>query len=339
MRKCVLAVGIVFTTRGLVASDGVTPAVFVAPAVSVAPVQQCYTALPIDQAVVPVMYPSTADELPPPSASPALDGAAPVLASGAAADVIIPPAGYPSSAWSPPAVEPPCPCESIYRTTAWQLGAEFIPTNSHLTAGQFGPWPDDGALALRFHLGYEDETGLGVRGRWWLFGQSVEAPVDDVDLAATTISLDFSKRLFIEETELVLGAGPAGGALSFQLSNNEESEFAGGGISIFAEVWHPLLRFERIDLGSVARARYSLLLGEWEDDTGFVIPSTDDDNMSVAELAWGLELRSRFGFKQDKHWYLAILVEHQNWDSALMTRFMDSSVGFTGTSFALGLAY
>jgi hypothetical protein len=333
MRKCVLAVGIVFTTRGLVASEGVTPAV------SLAPVQQCYTALPIDQAVVPAMYPATSEQLPPPSATPVFDGAAPMFDSGAAADVIIPPVVPPSSAWSPPADGPPCPCDSVYRSTAWQFGAEFIPTNSHLTAGQFGPWPDDGALALRFNLGYEDETGLGVRGRWWLFGQSVEAPADDVDLAATTLSLDFSKRLFIEETELVLGAGPAGGALSFQLSNNDEAEFAGGGISVFAEVWHPLLRFERVDLGSVARGRYSLLLGEWEDDTGFVIPSTDDDNMSVAELAWGLELRIRVGLRQDKHWYLAILVEHQNWDSALMTRFMDSSVGFTGTSFALGLAY
>ncbi len=334
MRKCVLAVGIVFTIRGLVAANGVTPAV------SPAPIQQCYTALPIDQAVVPVMYPAPSEQLPPPSSgTSALDGAAPVFDSGASADVIIPPAAYPSSAWAPPADGLPCPCESVYRSTAWQLGAEIIPTNSHLTAGQFGPWPDDGALALRFVVGYEDETGLGVRGRWWLVGQSIEAPVDDVDLAATTLSLDFSKRLFIEETELVLGAGPAGGALSFQLSNNDESQFAGGGISVFAELWHPLLRFKRIDVGSVARGRFSLLVGEWEDDTGFVIPPTDDDNMSVAELAWGLELRRRFGFRQDKHWYLAILVEHQNWDSALMTQFIASSVGFTGTSFALGLAY
>jgi hypothetical protein len=334
MRKYMLAAWIVFTTCGLVAADGVTPAV------ALAPVQQCYTALPIDQAVVPVMYPATSEQLPPPSiGAPPLDGAAPVFDSGSATDVIIPPAVYPSSAWPPPANGPLCPCESVYRRTAWQLGAEFIATNSHLTAGQFGPWPDDGALALRFNLGYEDETGLGLRGRWWLFGQSVEAPVDDVDLAATTISLDFSKRLFIEETELLLGAGPAGGALSFQLSNNDESKFAGGGISVFAEVWYPLLRFERVDVGSVARGRFSLLLGEWEDDTGFVIPSTDDDNMSVAELAWGLELRRRFGFRHDKHWYLAILVEHQNWDSALMTQFTASSVGFTGTSFAIGLAY
>jgi len=334
MRKCMLAVGIIFTTRGLVASEGVTPAV------SLAPIQQCYTALPIDEAVVPVMYPSTSELLPPPSiGAPPLDGATPMFDSGAAADVIIPPAVYPSSAWTRPADGPPCPCESVYRSTAWQLGAEFIPTNSHLTAGQFGPWPDDGALALRFHVGYEDETGLGVRGRWWLFGQSVEAPVDDVDLSATTISLDFSKRLFIEETELVLGAGPAGGALSFQLSNNDESQFAGGGISVFAEVWYPLLRFERVDVGSVARGRFSLLVGEWEDDTGFVIPSTDDDNMSVAELAWGLEFRRRFGFNEDKYWYLAILVEHQTWDSAIMTQFTASSVGFTGTNFALGLAY
>ena len=96
MRKYMLAAWIVFTTCGLVAADGVTPAV------ALAPVQQCYTALPIDQAVVPVMYPATSEQLPPPSiGAPPLDGAAPVFDSGSATDVIIPPAVYPSSAWPP----------------------------------------------------------------------------------------------------------------------------------------------------------------------------------------------------------------------------------------------
>ncbi|HEX2475843.1 MAG TPA: hypothetical protein VHK01_13915, partial [Lacipirellulaceae bacterium] len=113
MRKCMLAVGIVFTTHGLVAADGVTPAV------SLAPTQECYTALPIDQAVVPVMYPAPTEQLPPPSSgASALDGAAPVFDNGATADVFIPPAAYPSSAW-PPTDGPPCLCDPIYRSTAW----------------------------------------------------------------------------------------------------------------------------------------------------------------------------------------------------------------------------
>jgi hypothetical protein len=61
--------------------------------------------------------------------------------------------------------------------------------------------------------------------------------------------------------------------------------------------------------------------------------------MSIGEVALGLKLRRRFGFQQSNYWMLVILVEHQNWDSAMMTNFIYSSIGFTGTNITLGVAF
>jgi hypothetical protein len=207
---------------------------------------------------------------------------------------------------------------------------------SHLTQAQFGPWPDDPAGGFRLNLGYEDETGIGVRLRFWGVGVDASPPADDVELSAGAFDLDLYKRLYIDDTELVLGAGPTGRALEFTLSDDSSSEFSASGISLFAELYYPILRFTKTDVGFVGRGRWSFVEGDWRDTTGLVIPPTDHDTMSIVEAAWGLELRRRFGRCEDHFWTLGLLTEYQRWDSQWMGEFLDSSVGFTGANIYFG---
>jgi hypothetical protein len=242
--------------------------------------------------------------------------------------IIAPPS---CEAWCGPPAEP---C----RTSSWNVGIDLIPSQTLVTDGEFGRWPDDGALALRLNLGYEDPTGYGIRGRFWVLGQDVSPPVDDITLSMGSFNLDLYKRVFLDRAELTLGGGPASGVLEFKLSDDTYSRFEGGGASIFADGFYGISEFEKSVLGAVARARYTLVMGDWRDTTGGdVVGRTDNDTMSIAEIAWGLEYRRRFGACQDHNWYLGILWEYQRWQSDWLSSEAATSIGVSGLNIYTGL--
>jgi hypothetical protein len=243
--------------------------------------------------------------------------------------------------WDAPVIGPPAPCaEAIYRNSAWKLELQLIPTQSHLTRAPFGSWPDDDQeLAVRINLGHENARGHGVRFQFWRFHQNAEAFSDNVELTAYTVNLDLYKKLFLEDSELLLGAGPTFSGMEFDLGDGDELNFDGSGMTVVAEGWFPLVRFEKTDFGSVGRARMSLLLGRWDDDSTMLVPETDHDSLSIFEVAWGVEVRRRFGRRQDKHWFLSTLIEHQRWQSDWTASFMGTSVAFTGASINSGIAW
>lgn len=224
------------------------------------------------------------------------------------------------------------------RTSSWTAAIELIPSSTLLTDSEFGRWSDDGAFALRLLLGYEDPSGYGLRARFWGLGQEASPPSDDVTLAMASFNLDLYKRVFLDGAEVAFGGGPASGGLEFELSDNTHSRFEGGGVSMFFDGFYGIHDFERAQLGAVARARYSLLMGDWRDTTGgVVVPRTDNDTMSVAELAWGLEYRRRFGPCDDHSWFLGLLFEYQRWQSDWMAEFADTSIGVAGLNIYTGL--
>ena len=59
--------------------------------------------------------------------------------------------------------------------------------------------------------------------------------------------------------------------------------------------------------------------------------------MTIIELAWGLELRRRFGVHQHKYWYIDLVPEIQRWESASLPNSFDP--GFQGTAINFGLAW
>ena len=61
--------------------------------------------------------------------------------------------------------------------------------------------------------------------------------------------------------------------------------------------------------------------------------------MNIAEIAWGLEIRHRFGQLQDKYWYLMLLADYQSFSSPWMTAWAAKSESFAGLNLTVGIAY
>jgi hypothetical protein len=230
-------------------------------------------------------------------------------------------------------------CESPYRSGGWRFGVDFIPTISNVSDAAFGDWEDDPSLALRLELAYESPSGFGVRTQIWGFSESdVKTPASAVNLDASTFYFDLYKRFFIEDAELALGGGLAGGHLGYGLPFfDEEADFTGGGVSLFGEGFYPFWRFRTTDIGGIANGRLTLLSGEWEDDGTPFMTDTDHDQTTIMELAWGLELRRRVGRQQDKYWYLRLMHDMQRWESSTLPDAFDP--GFDGTSISLGFSW
>jgi hypothetical protein len=238
---------------------------------------------------------------------------------------------------SEPIGEPPWG-KSPYRSSAWRLGIDLIPTVSHVSEGGFGKWSNNGSFALRLNLGYEGCDGFGTRVQFWGFDERQNTLAGDVELSASTFYWDVYKRFYIENAELVLGGGLAGAGLEYDLKDlHERAQLSSGGLSIFGEGFYPFLRFAKMDVGSIGRARFALLSGQWDDHGTPFIGDTNQDMMTIIELAWGLEFRHRFGRLEDKYWYIDIVPEMQRWESASLPGVFDP--GFEGTSINFGLAW
>jgi hypothetical protein len=275
-------------------------------------------------------------ELPPPAQAP-VSGPVFMAPSAYGPDAVIVTA--PPQPAAAAGEDPICP-DLTYRTSAWNFALDLIPTRSHFTEDEFGGWPEDSNLGVRFELGYEDARGVGMRARLWVFAQDVSTPAIPFDFGAGTLSWDFYKRLFIDDSELVVGGGPVAGVMLFDFSLlDEETQFSGGGVTVFAEGFVPTLRFKKTDIGMVFRARLSLLEGEWDETVVPFIMETEHETFEVWEAAWGLELRHRFGWRQDKHFYVRLVPEFQRWDSSWLGAFTGSAVAFVGTDITLGLAW
>jgi hypothetical protein len=245
----------------------------------------------------------------------------------------VPPISDPSE----PIGEPPW-CESPYRSSAWRFEIDLIPSISHVSEDGFGQWSNNGSLALRLNLGYEECDGLGTRFQFWGFDDRQNTLAGDVELGASTFYWDIYKRFYIEDAELILGGGLAGAGLEYDLvSMGDRTRLGSGGLSIFGEGFYPFLRFAKMDIGTIGRARFALLSGRWKDDGTPFIDDTDHDTMTIIELGWGLEFRHRFGRHEDKYWYLDIVPEFQRWESASLPDAFDPS--FQGTSINFGLAW
>jgi hypothetical protein len=236
-----------------------------------------------------------------------------------------------------PIGEPPWG-ESPYRSSAWRFGIDLIPTVSDVSEEGFGRWSDNGSLALRIYLGYEGCDGFGTRVQFWGFDNEQNTLAGNVELSASTFYWDFYKRFYVDKAELVLGGGLAGAGMEYDLKDlHERARLSSGGISIFGEGFYPFLRFEKMDIGSIGRARFALLSGEWNDHGTPFVGDTNHDMMTIIELAWGLEFRRRFGVHGDKYWYIDIVPEIQRWESASLPNVFDP--GFEGTAINFGLAW
>ena len=221
---------------------------------------------------------------------------------------------------------------------AWRVELDLIPTVSHVSEAGFGMWSDNGSLALRLGLGYEGCDGIGTRLQFWGFNDRQNTLAGDVELNASTFYWDLYKRIYIENAELVLGGGIAGAGLEYDLqSMHERARLSSGGLSVFGEGFYPFLQFAKMDVGSIGRARFSLLSGDWRDHGTPFISDTNHDMMTIVELAFGLEFRRRFGKLEDKYWYLDIVPEFQRLGKRIAAGRLRSGLPRHGDQFRAGL--
>lgn len=267
--------------------------------------------------------------IPPMAESPATSGYGPAPVAPCPTPTIAPS--------SPPITEPPW-CPSPYQHSAWRAQLDLIPTMSHVSEREFGGWDNNSDLALRLTLGYEGCDGFGTRIAFWGFDDDASTAAGDVELEASTFYWDIYKRFYVQDAELVLGGGIAGAHLRYDVKAfGDRANYSGGGTTIFGEGFYPFWRFAATDIGALGRARVSLLSGSWRDRGTPIVDETDQDLMTIIELGWGLEIRHRFGFKQDKYWYIDIVPEFQRWESSTLSSAMDP--GFEGTNINFGLAW
>ena len=233
-----------------------------------------------------------------------------------------------------------CQCHVPWCRSGWKLGFELYGLQSNVTDDAFGPWPDDGGGAVEISLGYEWLSGFGIRANWWNFFEDADVPGPDVELSMGTFHLDFYKAVVAGHSELLIGAGPAGGVLKFRIpSLNDRTEFRGGGASVFAEGYYPWLRRPLWELAFVGATRMTLLTGDWRDNGGGVVDDTDGDSMSIWEIGFGLEFRHRFGKCCDNYWFLQAMPEHQVWTSEWMGHELGSAVALNGLNLNLGFSW
>lgn len=239
----------------------------------------------------------------------------------------------------PPLIGEPPWCESPYRHSNWRLEIGVVPTESQVSEMAFGDWHNGGSAALNLGIGYESPEGVGLRVKFWGFADNdIRTFSGDVELGAARLDIDFYKRIYIENAELVVGGGTESASLEYRFPDaHTHADFTGGGVTAFGEAWYPLARWRKTDLGSVARARVSVLSGDWNNHGTSFIDDTSHDMMTILDLGWGLQLRRRFGVVEDKYWYVEIVPEVQRWESASLPDLADP--GFTGTEINFGIAW
>ncbi len=225
------------------------------------------------------------------------------------------------------------------RTGSWMFGMELGPSNLHLAGPVFGRFDRSGGTAA-IDFGYEWATGYGIRAELWGFGQNADDFRDDVEVGAGTFDIDLYKKIFVDFTELTVGAGSRAATLDFRSTlDNTHSKFNGGGIDVFAQWYHPIAAGTCWEIAFIGDGRMSLVEGEWRDHTGLFVDDTNDDMLTIFEGGFGLEFRRRFGRLRDKYWYISIEPEIQQWQSQWMTANVATSAGFTSTNFNIGVAW
>jgi len=283
------------------------------------------------------VVPAQAWEAAPTLAGPMPEGGFPVPLNGTQPNSVVPANVMGGSSIT----AEPLLSDTVYRNRAWRADFGVMPSGTLHATGQFADWPDDPMNGIRFNLGYETDHGWGTRFRLSVLGQTWTGPGGGavLELMTGTGSVDFYKRLFLESTEVVVGMGLGTGEVTVRV-NNRQSDFGSGGGTAFTELWHPLLRFRRWDVGFAGRARVTVTMGSWENTLGSgTVDETEGDTMTISEIAWGLEFRRRFGVQQDHYWYMMLLVDTQSFNSPWLTVNTGSAISFSGLNLTVGIAY
>jgi hypothetical protein len=234
-------------------------------------------------------------------------------------------------------VDDACWDEPAPFASAWKFSVAFIPTSLE--------WSENFGQALRFDLGHENADGFGKRVQFWTFSQESAGQLSPgfrsysmpLDISASTLYLDVYKTVGVKIGNFSAGGGLAGGQMEISARHDgRDSEFFGGGFDAFAEGFYPVLRYGRTDLGAMGRGRLALMGGWWDESR--LHTNHDEDWLTlIDELAWGIELRHRFGRHSETYWFADVARDLQDWGTPRLPYSADRS--FQGTALNFGLVW
>ncbi|MEX2168447.1 MAG: hypothetical protein WD851_04005 [Pirellulales bacterium] len=235
----------------------------------------------------------------------------------------------------------------IVQDSHWYAGVDVLATRFSYTAYNTN-W-NEPTIAVRPYIGWENDSGIGFRGRWWFLGAQGEAatanhlyvadsifPYDsmmEVSLSAANLDVEFYRRFYYDATSFVLGVGTKATSIDYEYGPYTSEQSAAAGVGAFAEGIHPLYVGPKVGCAFIGYARIGLLTGEiesrYETHFGTSQPYEYDLNMSTTEIGIGLELTRTF-----RRWdfVFQLVTETQRWEQG--------SIASRNLSFdALGLRF
>jgi len=245
-----------------------------------------------------------------------------------------------------------CPCEGgvccdsnycgdCYESCHGMCYAELhnIFMRAHVSSDVVGKLREKYEYSPRVVLGYESASGLGARTRYWNYSRTTSTidGDDSLGIDMNVIDVEGTKRISSRSVDVLLSGGFRWADMKIEEDGDDEVSAEMPGITFAIDGRAPICCHGNSQWSVVAGARWSLLGGDWDGDSGGVIDPTFDDNVTAEELYGGVEfLCHRCGYDL----YARLVFEMQNWHSdALGESSATDSIGFVGPAIQTGVTF
>jgi hypothetical protein len=208
---------------------------------------------------------------------------------------------------------------------------------THILETAIGKLSEKYELSPRFILGFEGPGGVGGRARYWTYGRwtpNLDGGAIRVDM--DVIDFETTCRFRTSRTDLVIAGGIRWTDMDIALGASEvENEMPGA--TVAADLRTAMHRDGCREWAAIGGARWSLLGGDWEGDSGGFVNPVRDDNVVVQELYGGVEY---FRTCPNYDLFARLIFEIQNWhsDAAAQDAGADS-IGFVGPGLEIGMMF
>lgn len=216
-----------------------------------------------------------------------------------------------------------------------ELQLSFL--RAHVGEQAFGKMSERYQFSPRFIFGFEMDSGIGARFRYWHYGYSQNilsgiSAGDVIRIQADVLDLEVTSRYRGRSTDVVLAGGFRGAKLEVDGTPTRRLM----GLTMAADARTLLCCDSDSEWNWVYGGRLSILGGDW--DGGGT--RSRDDNIVVTELFAGFE----YGCCANGYdLYTRLGLEIQNWDSdGFSTAIVPgdaSKIGFIGPSFQFGVGF
>jgi hypothetical protein len=222
-------------------------------------------------------------------------------------------------------------------TSVYYADVQLFFMRTHILEGAIGKLSEKYELSPRFILGFEGLGGVGGRARYWTYGRwTPNLDGDAIRVDMDVIDLETTCRFRTSRTDLVIAGGIRWTDMDVSF-NDVEVENEMPGATVAADLRTAMCRSGCREWAAVGGARWSLLGGDWEGDSGGFITPMRDDNVVVQELYGGFEY---FRTYPNYDLFARLIFEIQNWhsDAAAQDAGADS-IGFVGPGLEIGMMF